>query len=657
MCGIAGIYCPNGLNQEEAKVVVKAMSNSLKHRGPDDSGQWVDGGSGVALGHQRLSVVDLSPAGHQPMVSVSGRYVLILNGEIYNHSILRKEIELAVPMPWCGRSDTETFLACVEQWGIKSALKKSVGMFAIALWDRELRILTLARDRMGEKPLYYGWQGDTFLFGSELKAIKTHPAFQNQINRNVMPLYLRHGYIPSPYSIYKDIHKLLPGTFLQISHQQKDNTLPNPIPYWALRQIIEEGYGNPFTGSDEEAIRELESKLKHAISLQRIADVPLGAFLSGGIDSSLIVALMQAQSMQPVKTFTIGFSEKSFNEAEHAKEVAKHLGTDHTELYVTPSDAMEVIPRLSTLYDEPFGDSSQIPTFLVAQMTRRDVTVALSGDGGDELFGGYKRYERVQNIWDLHQKIPPRIRRFVASSLSKLSPALIDRMLSPFIRQSAGKSAANKVQSLTTLLSSESRENFYRTNVSHWSDPVSLVPGSIEPLTVFTDPSQWLQNGQLYDRMMYFDGMSYLPDDILAKVDRAAMGVSLEARIPMLDHRLIEFAWQLPFHTKVRNNQRKWILRQVLYKYVPEALIDRPKKGFGIPVGQWLRGPLRDWAESLLSKECLVKTNIFDVKLIRRCWLDHLSGKCNYQDAIWAILMFQKWHRENLNQMESSVNW
>jgi asparagine synthase (glutamine-hydrolysing) len=648
MCGITGIYHPYGFNAAENRLMIKGMVDHLNHRGPDDWGEWVDGEAGIALGHKRLSIIDVSSKGHQPMISKSGRYVLIFNGEIYNHLSLRKELESLSIVHWRGHSDTETLLFCVEQWGIEKVLKKTVGMFAIALWDRQEGLLTLARDRMGEKPLYYGWQDGTLLFGSELKALKAHPSFRNEIDTNVLTLYLRHNYIPAPYSIYKDIFKLLPGTFLQISEQRNKGDLPQPIQFWSLKHVAERGLIDPFIGSDAEAITELESCLNQAVSLQRIADVPLGGFLSGGVDSSMIVALMQAQSNRPVKTFTIGFNESIYNEAEHGKAVAQHLGTDHTELYVTPRKAMEVISKLPTLYDEPFGDSSQIPMFLVAQLTKKHVTVALSGDGGDEIFGGYDRYKRTQIIRTLQQKIPPSIRKVIIAMICRLPKGGIDYISSLLFPVRDQIPLSERMQRLSKLLSLESMELFYRASISHWKDPGNMIKNGVEPPTIFTDSKQQLNQGNIYDHMMYNDAVSYLPDDILTKVDRAGMGVSLETRIPLLDHRLLEFAWRLPLEKKIRNDESKWILRQVLYKYVPKSLIERPKMGFGVPVDQWVRGPLKDWAESLLSERSLIETNFFNVKQIRKCWIEHLSGKYNHRDAIWGILMFQQWYTHNL---------
>lgn len=614
------------------------MGEAIAHRGPDDSGVWLDADAGIGLSHRRLSILDLSPAGHQPMASASGRYVIAFNGEIYNHLGLRRQLD---DPAWRGHSDTETLLAGFESWGIEQTLQRAVGMFAIALWDRETRTLTLARDRLGEKPLYYGWQGGVFLFGSELKALKQHSAFIGEVDRDALALYLRYGYIPAPYSIYRGIHKLAPGTLLQL--HAGDRHLLEPMPFWSMKNVAERGQRETFQGSDLEAVAVLEEKLLDAVRLQQIADVPLGAFLSGGIDSSTIVALMQAQSTCPVRTFTIGFQEAGYNEAEHAKAVARHLGTDHTELYVTSTQAQAVIPRLATLYDEPFADSSQIPTYLVSQMAREHVTVSMSGDAGDELFGGYNRYAWATRI--LQRPMP--LRKLLAHGLMALSPRAWNQLylaLIPVLPKSMRfVLPGDKAHKLASILGAESQVAIYRSLVSIWPVPADIVLGSKDPATLLDEPSRWADVSEFEHRMMYLDAMSYLPDDILAKVDRAAMGVSLETRVPFLDYRVVEFAWQLPLSMKIRGGQGKWILRQVLYKYVPKELIERPKMGFGVPIDAWLRGPLREWAEGLLDESRLRQEGFFNPALIRRKWNEHLSGQRNWQAQLWVILMFQAW--------------
>jgi asparagine synthase (glutamine-hydrolysing) len=649
MCGISGFLDAAGqAGRDELQSAVTRMTATLTHRGPDDSGIWLDAESGMALGHRRLSIVDLSPQGHQPMHSACGRYVISFNGEIYNFKSLRREME-SLGETFRGRSDTEVMLAAIGRWGLEKALRQFNGMFAFALWDREEHQLHLVRDRLGEKPLYYGWMGKTFLFGSELKALRAHPAFKAEINRDVLALFLRHNYVPAPYSIYQGINKLLPGTCLTIK-QTDIGAMPSPIPYWSAREAAEQGIAKSFQGTQGDAIIQLETLLRDAVKLRMEADVPLGAFLSGGVDSSTVVALMQAQSARPVKTFTIGFYEDSYNEAEYAKEVAKHLGTEHTELYVTPEEAIAVIPRLPTLYDEPFSDSSQIPTFLISQLARRHVTVSLSGDGGDELFAGYNRYFLSRNIWNKIGWMSDSMRQIVARALMTLSPQTwetVFRTLGPVLpREFKLSNASDKVHKLAEIMTVGSPEAMYLRFVSHFKEPASVVVGSSEPPTLLTTRSQWADLPNFTQWMMFLDTKTYLPDDILTKVDRASMGVSLEARVPLLDHRVVEFAWRIPLSMKIRNSEGKWLLRQVLYKYVPKELIDRPKTGFGIPIDVWLRGPLRDWAESLLDEGRLRREGFFNPQPIREKLGEHLSGKRNWQYYLWDVLMFQAWNEE-----------
>jgi asparagine synthase (glutamine-hydrolysing) len=629
MCGIAGFFQPIGLGGSAAEPKLHKMMASLAHRGPDDSGDWVDADAGIALGHRRLSVLDLTSSGHQPMRSASGRYIFVFNGEIYNHLEVRKELETSgSAVAWQGHSDTEILLAGFDHWGIEATLRKSVGMFAFALWDRDERTLTLARDRIGEKPLYYGWQRDTLLFGSELKALRAHPLFNAHIDRSVLADYFRRGYIAAPHSIYEGVFKLLPGCYVQFSGA--GNVAPMPREYWSLQEIAERGQAQPFGGSAAEAVERLDFELRRAVAGQCIADVPLGAFLSGGIDSSSIVALMQVQSARPVKTFTIGFHESGFNEADHARAVAHHLGTHHTELVVTAREAMEVIPRLASIYDEPFGDSSAIPTYLVSQLARQSVTVSLSGDGGDELFGGYERYQRTLDIWSLTRRVPYFLRKGAA-----LGAAAFARPG----RQSSGREAAIRV---SRYLCAQNASAVYQTQMTQCHDAQRLVMAgdglraefAVYPVFALGDP---------YSEMMYADTLTYLPDDILVKVDRASMAVALEARVPMLDHRVVEFAWQLPLSMKVRGQTRKWLLKQVLARYLPQSLIERPKMGFGVPVGEWVRGPLREWAESLLCENRLRSEGLLNPKVARGRWLRHLSVASAGGDTIWHMLMFQSW--------------
>lgn len=643
MCGIVGLIAAQAAMDLQEQV--RQMADTLVHRGPDDAGVWVDETVGVALAHRRLAILDLSPAGHQPMVSACGRYVLVFNGEIYNHLELRRELERrSTALSWRGHSDTETLLAAIVYWGVTGALDRFVGMFAFALWDRKEHMLYLARDRLGEKPLYYGWQNGVFLFGSELKALKTHPACCAEVDRQALTLLLRHNYIPAPYSIYQGIYKLPPGTWLAVRPDQQKSM---PVAYWSAREVAERGQQQRFDGSEREAVEALEQLLKQAIAGQMIADVPLGVFLSGGVDSSTVVALMQVQSSRPVKTFTIGFHEAGYNEAEQATAVARHLGTEHTELYVTPEQAQAVIPRLPTLYDEPFADSSQIPTFLVSQLARRHVTVSLSGDGGDELFGGYNRYFWAVALWRKLGKLPRSLRVAIAGVLTTFQPSVWNKIFTGFTRWlPAGWRYANpgdKLHKLAEILAVQNAEEIYWGLVSHWKKPAQIVKGGQEPSTVLTNPERWATLSNFEHRMMYLDLVSYLPDDILVKVDRAAMGISLESRVPLLDHRVVEFAWRLPLDMKIRHGQGKWLLRQVLYRHVPKKLIERPKMGFGVPIDSWLRGPLQKWAEELLNVDRLEREGFFKPQLIQDKWLEHLSGKRNWSYHLWDVLMFQAW--------------
>jgi len=631
----------------------RRIGEAILHRGPDNVGIWSDNENQIALIHSRLSILDLSSAGHQPMESASGRYVIIFNGEIYNHENLRRELEIlqssiAVGKEWHGHSDTETLLACIEAWGLEVTLGHTVGMFAIALLDRHDRTLSLVRDRIGEKPLYYGLQRGVFMFGSELKALKAHPAFEGEIDRNSLTLQLRHNYIPTPYSIYQGIKKLPPGTILKLhirTGQFAVSDLSEPMQYWSLENVINSGRGSPFKGADSDAVDALDRLLRDSVSQQMLADVPLGAFLSGGIDSSTIVSLMQAQSVRPVKTFSIGFNEEGYNEAVHAKAVAEHLGTEHTELYVTSQQAMDVIPRLPSLYDEPFSDSSQIPTFLVSEMTRQHVTVSLSGDAGDELFGGYSRYNHSEKLWRVIGALSLSERIGLAKAIQKIPVKAWDFLSSPVkpFMPLRMRNIGDKAHKLAAILDSFDQLDFYRQFVSHWLPEERVVIGGSELCYDFNQQRKVTRDIGYIDLMMMVDTLTYLPDDILCKVDRAAMGVSLETRVPFLDHRVVEFAWRLPLSMKIRNGQGKWILRQVLHKYVPKELVERPKMGFGIPIDSWLRGPLRDWAESLLDESRLQQEGFFNAAPIRQRWAEHLSGKRNWQHHLWDVLMFQAW--------------
>ncbi len=620
------------------------MAQAIVHRGPDDGGLWVDAYCGIALGHRRLSILDLSPEGHQPMFSASGRYVIVFNGEVYNFEELGKQLP---GVNWRGHSDTEVILAAVEAWGLNAAVRRFVGMFAFALWDRQERRLYLVRDRIGIKPLYYGWSGATLFFGSEVRSMRQHPDFCCEIDRASVVAYLRHNYIPSPHTIYQGVSKLEPGTVACFAEPQKREVETER--YWSATEVALAGQQQPFDGTASEAVEELHRLLQSAVGLRMISDVPLGAFLSGGIDSSLVVALMQAQSSRPVRTFSIGFAEPEYNEACYAASVAKHLRTDHTEFYVTPREAQEAIPMIAGLYDEPFADSSQLPTFLLSRLTRKHVTVSLSGDGGDELFAGYTRYYWVDKVWRNLQRVPRPVRAALGKILGSLSPATWDAAVRPFARvlpaHNNHSTFGNKLNKLARLMMIRDGTAFYRDFISHCSDPAQLVPGATEAATVFAASSACNTLPNYISQMQALDILTYLPDDILVKVDRASMAVGLEARVPLLDHRVVEFAWRLPPSLKMRDGQAKWVLRQVLEKYVPRELFDRPKMGFGIPIGQWLRGPLRDWAEEMLEPSRLKADDLLNVEAVRRLWKQHLAGTHDWQYQLWSFIMLQAWLR------------
>ena len=642
MCGFAGILGHGSFPES----MLQRMGAAIAHRGPDDSGIWCDENAGIALVHRRLSILDLSPAGHQPMHSSSGRYTIAFNGEIYNHLTLRKAMKERV---WCGHSDTETLLEGFETWGIQSTIQRAVGMFAFAIWDKKERTLTLARDRIGEKPLYYGWQkrgqNSRLLFGSELKALREYQG-EFEIDRDALAAFMRYSYIPAPQSIYQGIRKLMPGTLMTVRADKPAEL--EIVSYWSFPDIARNGIQKPFEGTDTEALDGLETRLSEAVSIQQISDVPIGAFLSGGIDSSTIVSLMQAQSSRPIHTFTIGFNDEQYDEAVYAKSVAQHLGTYHTDLYITPEEARAVIPRLPRLYDEPFADSSQIPTFLISQLARQSVKVCLSGDAGDELFGGYNRYAWARKLTNM----PASLRHMVAAGLRLLSPAQWDRLYSmlelviptPLRFRMPG----DKMHKLAPVLAFDSDVAVYQQLVSTWTNPDKLVINGHDNSNLLQTWEELSAIENFEHRMMALDAMTYLPDDILCKVDRAAMGVSLETRIPFLDTRVVEFAWHLPLEMKLRNGQGKWILRQLLYKYIPKKLIERPKMGFGVPIDAWLRGPLREWGEDLLNESRLKQENYFNPAQIRKKWIEHQSGKRNWQHQLWNVLMFQAWLMEQV---------
>lgn len=649
MCGFAGFVSAR-TQLADARSVLERMGSAIRHRGPDDSGIWSDSVSGVGLIHQRLSIVDLSAAGHQPMHSDSGRFVIAFNGEIYNHHELRAWFvaETGRTPSWRGHSDTESLLTCIEAFGLERTLHRSVGMFAFALWDREANAISLARDRLGEKPLYYGVFNGTLLFGSELQALKFHPHFSAQVSRGALSLFMRFGYVPAPHSILSGVNKLLPGSWLTIPRDSlSSGTLPSAVQYWSLPQVMREAHVQPFTGDDSSAIQALEALLFDAIQLQQVADVPLGAFLSGGVDSSLIVSLMQAQSSRPINTYTIGFHEKEFDEAKHAAAVARHLGSQHHEIYLSGADALSLIPKLAGIYDEPFADASQVPSRLVCEMARSSVTVALSGDAGDELFGGYNRYLMAARIWGRLSKVPRPMRR-AAANLMTLVPT---KRWEKIYGASKGvlpsrwhvSQPADKINKLIELLPVESPYALYKNLVSQWKSPEKLVLDGGTPISLLDEVANEIPELGLEEWMMFMDAQTYLPDDILVKMDRAAMSVSLETRIPLLDHRVVEFAARLPLNLKIRNGQGKWILRQILYRYVPRELIERPKTGFAIPLGQWMRGPLREWAEALISESRLKSEGFLDAGLVRKRWDEHMSGRRDWQYQLWNVLMFQSW--------------
>lgn len=638
MCGITGfIDFKRRFDRDLMLGTVKEMTDTIVHRGPDDEGFWADEKSGVVLGFRRLAILDLSPTGSQPMASADGRFVVVFNGEIYNFLELREELEKA-GHTFRGHSDTEVMLAAFVEWGIEPTVKKLNGMFAFALWDSLNRELYLVRDRIGKKPLYYGKINDTFLFGSELKSLNIHPAFDAEIDKNSLTQYLKFGYIPSPQSIYKKIYKLAPGRFLKVASEKKE--ISEQKAYWSISEAAKAGIENPLDAAEGEILADFEDLLSDAVRRRMLADVPLGAFLSGGIDSSTVVALMQANSEKPVKTFSIGFKQGEYNEAEHAKAVAEHLGTDHEELYITPQEALDVIPNLSSIYDEPFADSSQIPTILVSRLARRKVTVALSGDGGDEFFGGYGRYFRINDLWSKLQSVPASFRA-VTSSFVGVGGSFAEMVLPG--KKSRKSSLAQKLNLLSELMPSATLENLATNFVATWREPEKVVlnGSSVAEANNFNNGLATLLNP--FQTMMLMDAKQYLPDDILVKVDRASMSVSLEVRAPLLDYRVAEFSWRLPFNLKVRNNDGKWLIKELLYKYVPREIAERPKMGFDVPIADWLRGDLRDWAENLINEKRLRNEGYFHPAPIRETWLRHLSGKFNHQHSLWAVLMFQSW--------------
>jgi asparagine synthase (glutamine-hydrolysing) len=599
------------------------MSDTLHHRGPDDGGLWVDAAQGIVLTFRRLAIVDLTPSGHQPMASHSGRHVIVFNGEIYNFLEIRRELEKA-GQRFVGTGDTEVLVNAFDVWGVERTLNRLNGMFSFALWDRVNHTLTLARDRLGKKPLYYAWDRGTFFFGSELKALCSHPGFSRKLDRSSLALFLRLGYIPAPHSIYQNVFKLCPGHFLTVTSPHQPSAQRS---YWSIGQAVAGSRQDPFRGDLPAAENELDALLRDAVRLRMLADVPVGAFLSGGIDSSLVVAVMQAQATSGVKTFTIGFNEASHDESPHAAQIARHLGTAHTQLCVSPTEAQEAIPLMSRIYDEPFADPSQIPTFLVSKLARQQITVSLSGDGGDELFGGYDDYLVGARRWKILRRLGP-MRGLVRPLVKGVNAVTNGRLR-----------AAEGLLEVTTP------EGLHHYHVSRWKSPAELVPGTFEHPTPFTDASSWVTAINDTERMMYMDLVNYLPEDILTKLDRASMATSLEARVPFLDHRLVEFAWRLPLDYKIHEGQGKRIVRSLLARYVPRHLFERPKMGFNLPLQQWLRGPLRPWVEDLLDAVKLKQQGVFEAAPVRRAWQDYLDGRGS-TGQLWNVLMFQAWQRE-----------
>jgi asparagine synthase (glutamine-hydrolysing) len=645
MCGITGFLSSPSSDDHQFEALVCQMTGQLVHRGPDDFGTWVDRRAGIALGHRRLSILDLSAGGHQPMLSSSGRYVIVFNGEVYNFLSLRHELE-RMGHHFRGCSDTEVVLATVDQWGVEEAVLRFNGMFAFAIWDREERQLYLVRDRLGEKPLYYGWMGKSFVFGSELKALRMHPGFRDEIDRGALAMYLRYSCIPAPHSIYRGIRKLPPATMLVVKHCDEGN-LPAPVRYWSASEAVLHGAHEPYKGSEKEAAVDLDELLRDAVKMRMVSDVPLGAFLSGGIDSSTIVAMMQAQSTRPVKTLSIGFHDDHYNEAKFANAVAFHLGTDHTKFYVSAEDARQTIPLLPRIFDEPFADSSQIPTYLVSRLARQHVTVSLSGDGGDELFGGYTRYLRWGSVWNKARYLPQPLRQAFSQGLLSVSASQWNHLWrscsSLLSRDASDDFPGDRIHRLAHLLSAKNDLLRHLAIVSVSGFPCDIVNVNREREPGFRQQIADTNISNFSRYMMLADSISFLPDDILAKVDRVSMAVSLEVRAPFLDHRVFEFAARLPYAMKIRKGRGKWLLRRVVEQYLPKHLFERPKKGFSLPMGEWLRGPLREWAEDLLDPARLRSEGYFQADAVQTLWQEHISRQREVSHHIWAVLMFQSW--------------
>ena len=642
MCGLAGVLDPAGSTPAGAlEAKARAMVGRLRHRGPDDEGVWCDAAAGVALALRRLAIVDLSPAGHQPMVSASGRYVLVFNGEVYDHRALRSRLE-GTGTRFRGHSDTEVLLAAIEAWGLRTALQRSNAMFGLALWDVAERRLTLARDRLGEKPLYYGWAGGDLVFGSELKALHGHEFFAPAVDRDSLAAYLRWSFVPHPRTIYRDVATLPPGALVTFAAGSPTGTMPEPERWWSLASVV--AAGGPRTGAvPADAADQLDELLGDAVALRLQADVPVGAFLSGGIDSSAVVALAQQRSGAPVRTFTVSMPDAGFDEGAEAKAVAAHLGTDHEEVQLSVADALAVVPRLPVVYDEPFGDPSAVPTVLVSEVARRQVTVCLSGDGGDEVFAGYNRHVLGPRLWRAVGAMPAPLRRAAGAALALPPGDWWDRAGARLPGRLRMRNPGDKVEKLGRLLRADGAAGLYRQLAGQWDDPASVVLGATEAVAIDRTPERWPPLNSPLEELLWLDSAMVLPDDMLTKVDRASMAASLELRVPLLDHRIVEWAWSLPPAAKVRGGQGKWVLRQVLDRYVPKDLVDRPKMGFDPPLAAWLRGPLREWAEALLDSDRLAAEGWFHPAPVRAQWEEHQAGDRNHDYRLWAVLMFQAW--------------
>ncbi len=646
MCGIAGLFDPRGTMPAEALGRdVAAMTATLTHRGPDGVGFWSDADHGIALGHRRLSVVELGPQGAQPMESPDRRWVITYNGEIYNHGALRHRL-IGEGMAFRGGSDTEVLVVAIQQWGLEAALDACEGMFAMALWDRQTRELHLVRDRFGEKPLYFGWVRGCLAFASELKALCRLPGFVADIDRDAVALFLRHNCVPAPHTIYRHVSKLMPGQLLTVGHDSRPGQPLAPRAYWSARQAVEDARRRPMTGPSEILTDRLESVLSDAVAARMVADVPVGAFLSGGVDSSVVVALMQRHSTRPVRTFTVGFANRAFDESAEAAAVAAHLGTDHTTLQVSNDDASAVIPSLPDIWDEPFGDISEIPMHLVSKLARTQVTVALSGDGGDELFAGYNRHAWLERIWRQSSVLPDPVRRMTGAALGHLPPSLVDgaaRATAFLPSRMQVRNPASKVAKVAKVLAASAPEDAYLSLVSYWDNAESMVIGAGPTVSMASRPSEWPTLDGITEQMLWLDLVGYLPDDILTKLDRAAMATSLETRVPFLDRAVFDVAWRVPMSAKLHDGTTKWLLRQVLYRHVPAELVERPKMGFGFPIGPLLRGPLRPWAEELLNERRLSNQGLLDPEPIRRAWQQHLRGRRDLAHELWDVLALQAW--------------